>query len=109
MSRIKAAATQPSSKLAAAALLLALALLSSFSVNADSVSAHDVLVDSVDYPMPSADRPAVYTGGPISIPVKALLERVIPARDSRDTEAKRFSYDIDTLGMGMAVRFKVQF
>ena len=59
MSRIKAAATQPSSKLAAAALLLALALLSSFSVNADSVSAHDVLVDSVDYPMPSADRPAV--------------------------------------------------
>jgi hypothetical protein len=109
MSAIKPAATQPSTKLAAIVFLLALALLSPLTASADSLSAHDVLVDSVDYPMPSADRPAVHTGGPISIAVKALLERLVPGRGSRDSEAKRFNYDIDTLGMGMAVRLRFQF
>lgn len=109
MSGIKPAATQHSTKLAAAVFLLALALLSPLTASADSLPAHEVLVDSVDYPMPSADRPAVHTGGPISIPVKALLERLVPARESGSAEAKRFSFDIDTLGLGMAVRLRVQF
>lgn len=59
--------------------------------------------------MPSADRPPIYEGDPISVPVKALVERWALGVTDSDYEARRFRYDIDTLGQGMAVRLRFKF
>lgn len=64
---------------------------------------------SSHYEMPTADRPAIYDGAPISVPVKALVERLTVRMRSSTNEVKRFRYDIDTLGHGMAVRLHYKF
>ena len=61
------------------------------------------------YTTPSADRPAIYEGGPISVPVKALVERLAFGITESSYSAKKFRYDIDTLGQGMAFRMRLKF
>lgn len=67
-------------------------------------------LDNVDgYTTPSADRPPIYEGDPISIPVKALVERLAFGITEPSYSAKKFRYDIDTLGQGMAFRMRLKF
>jgi hypothetical protein len=66
--------------------------------------------DNIDgYTTPSADRPPIYEGGPISVPVKALVERLAFGITESSYSAKKFRYDIDTLGQGMAFRMRLKF
>jgi hypothetical protein len=76
---------------------------------AGGLTASAVSLDSIDYPMPTADRPAEYTGGPVSIPVTTLMKRLASSGQSARVEAKRFRYDIDSLGLGLAVRLHFKF
>ena len=89
--------------------LLLVLLLAPVAGFAGDLTAHVVSPDSIDYPMPTADRPAEYTGGPISIPVTTLMRRLASRGQSTRVEAKRFRYDIDSLGMGLAVRVHFKF
>ena len=61
------------------------------------------------YQLPSADRPALRNNGPISIPIKALVERVAKGSRHRAGGQRRFHYDIDTLGHGMKLRMRMRF
>lgn len=48
-------------------------------------------------------------GQPISVPVKALVERFALGVSEADYAARKFRYDIDTLGQGMALRMRYKF
>jgi hypothetical protein len=92
--------------------LLAMALLASLaSANtwAESGYRSDYTINNGSYKAPSADRPPVYDGDPISVPVKALIERLALGITEANYEAKTFRYDIDTLGQGLAVRLHFKF
>jgi hypothetical protein len=62
-----------------------------------------------EYAVPSADRPPIYEGQPISVPVKALIERLAFGVTESSYQSKKFRYDIDTLGQGMALRLRIKF
>jgi hypothetical protein len=89
--------------------LLATLLLTSVAAWAESGHNVDYSVNRIGYEMPSADRPPVYDGDPISVPVKALIERLALGVTEASYEARRFRYDIDTLGHGVAVRLHFKF
>ncbi len=89
--------------------LLATLLLTSVAAWAETSHNGDHSVNRIGYEMPSADRPPVFDGDPISVPVKALIERLALGVTEASHEAKRFRYDIDTLGQGVAVRLHFKF
>jgi hypothetical protein len=66
-------------------------------------------VNHSSHTMPSADRPPVYDNQPISVPVKALIERLAFGITESSYKQRKFRYDIDTLGQGMAVRLHFKF
>lgn len=70
---------------------------------------HEVGVDSVDYPMPSADRPPIYDNAPTAIPVTALVRRLMKARKNLPETPARLRYEIDTMAKGVAIRFHMSF
>lgn len=55
-----------------------------------------------------ADNTPRYTGMPTSVPVKALVERVLAA-DNGVRPVGRFQYDIGTLGVGVSASFSLRF
>lgn len=61
------------------------------------------------YDIPTTDRPPIYEGDPISVPVKALVERLAFGVKASSYEVRKFRYDIDTLGQGMALRLQMKF
>ena len=61
------------------------------------------------YDTPTTDRPPIYEGDPISVPVRALVERLAYGARAPSYEAKKFRYDIDTLGQGLALRLQMKF
>ena len=61
------------------------------------------------YSLPSADRPPLHTGGPLRVPVKALIERLALGADRFTTQKRRFRYDVDALGQGLNLRVKLNF
>ncbi len=89
--------------------LLVAVLLTSVNTWAESGYHGDYTINNGSYKTPSADRPPVYDGDPISVPVKALIERLALGITEASYEAKRFRYDIDTLGQGVAVRLHLKF
>ncbi len=106
----KKAPTVPSSRHHCVPYLLTTAfLLATFNAWAGTTHSGDYTINNGSYKTPSADRPPVYDGGPISVPVKALIERLALGITEASYEAKRFRYDIDTLGQGVAVRLHFKF
>ncbi len=93
----------------AARYLLPMLLVASANTWAESGYRSDYTINNGSYKTPSADRPPVYDGDPISVPVKALIERLALGITEASYEAKTFRYDIDTLGQGLAVRLHFKF
>ena len=71
--------------------------------------AHEVGVDSVDYPMPSSDHPAIYEGAPTVIPVTTLLRRLMKTHQNLPQAPARLRYEIDAMEKGVALRFHMRF
>jgi hypothetical protein len=61
------------------------------------------------YTMPSADHSPIYESNPISVPVKALMERLAFGITEGRHKARSFRDDINTLSQGMAVRLRFKF
>ncbi len=61
------------------------------------------------YYLPSTDRPPVHSGGPLRVPVKALVQRLAFGSDSLVARKRSFRYDLDTLGQGLSLRLKLDF
>lgn len=59
--------------------------------------------------MPSADRPALNDAEPISVPVKAFVERIAYGKSPDSYSRQRFSYNIDALQQGAAFRMNFKF
>ena len=90
-------------------LLLGTLMLAPVAAWSDTGYSYSPDINAGTYTMPSANHPPVNKGSPISVPVKALVERLAFGITEDSYKARNFRYDIDTLGQGMAVRLHFKF
>lgn len=103
-------AIQQKSTLGLAGLCFGIVLMTSTTAHGDTHYTSSISLSS-DTAQPSANHPPVPDSEPISVPVKALVERWAFGVTQADYEGRRFRYDIDSLGLaqGMALRMHFKF
>ena len=69
---------------------------------------HPISVSSAQ-PNSVSTNPFLQQRPPLSVPVKALVERFLLGSHMTDGGRRKFRYDIDTLGHGMKVRMRMRF